>query len=118
MNEHEKVSYVEFPAKDLQATKNFFSEVFGWTFQDFGPTYISFSNVGIDGGFRESEQQSKLENGAALVIIYSKELEATQSKIEQAGGVIIVPIFSFPGGRRFHFTEPSGNELAVWSDTE
>ncbi len=117
MNEHEKINYVEFPAKNLQATKDFFIQAFSWSFQDFGPDYSSFSNQGIDGGFYKSDLSSSTNNGAALIVFYSKNLEVTQGKIKKANGVIIQPIFSFPGGRRFHFTEPSGNEFAVWSDT-
>jgi len=116
MNEHEKINYVEFPAKNIQATKNFFAESFGWSFQDYGPDYTAFSNQGLDGGFYKSELLSSTSTGSALIIFYSTDLEATQDKIENANGVIVKPIFSFPGGRRFHFTEPSGNEFAVWSD--
>ncbi len=118
MNEHEKISYIEFPARDLQSTKEFFTEVFGWSFEDFGPEYSAFANQGIDGGFFESGLSSSTRNGSALVVFYSKDLEATQVKIENANGVIVKPIFSFPGGRRFHFTDPSGNEFAVWSDAD
>ncbi len=117
MNEHEKISYVEFPARNMQATKAFFTEVFGWSFQDYGPEYTSFSDQGIaGGGFFKAELSSSTKNGAALIVFYSSNLEATRDKIEKANGVIIKPIFSFPGGRRFHFKEPSGNEFAVWSD--
>jgi predicted enzyme related to lactoylglutathione lyase len=118
MNQHEKINYVEFPAKDIAATKAFFAEAFGWTFEDFGPDYTAFSNEGIDGGFFKSGLSSSTENGSALIVFYSKELEKTQSKIQNAGGEIKKPIFSFPGGRRFHFTDPNGNEYAVWSDME
>ncbi len=113
---HEKINYVEFPAKDLEATKAFFTSVFGWSFEDYGPDYTAFLKEGLDGGFFRSEQASLTSNGGALIVFYSKELEETQAKIEAAGGTIIKPIFSFPGGRRFQFTEPSGNEFAVWSD--
>ena len=116
MNEHEKINYVEFPAKNLQATKNFFAQVFGWSFEDYGPEYTAFSDQGLDGGFFKSVLESATSNGAALIVFYSQSLEATQTKIEQAGGVLMKPPFSFPGGRRFHFAEPSGNEFAVWSD--
>lgn len=116
MKQHEKINYVEFPARDIQATKEFFSHAFGWLFQDFGPEYSAFSNQGIDGGFFKSELSSSTNNGAALIVFYSQDLEATQGKIENANGFIVKPIFAFPGGRRFHFTEPSGNEFAVWSD--
>ncbi|MES9956755.1 MAG: VOC family protein [Sedimenticola sp.] len=117
MNIHEKINYVEFPASDLQRTKRFFSEAFGWSFQDFGPDYTAFSDQGLDGGFYRVDLASSAANGAALIVLYSGDLEETQRKIERAGGSIVKPIFGFPGGRRFHFTEPSGNELAVWSDT-
>ncbi|OUR88066.1 glyoxalase [Cycloclasticus sp. 44_32_T64] len=116
MNKHEKISYVEFPAKNLQATKEFFTQVFGWSFQDFGAEYTAFSNQGIDGGFFKSELSSSTNNGAALIVFYSNNLELTLENIIRADGHIIKPIFPFPGGRRFHFTEPSGNEFAVWSD--
>ncbi|MEL7522476.1 MAG: VOC family protein [Cyanobacteria bacterium J06649_5] len=117
MTHHEKINYVEFPAKDLPATKTFFTKAFSWTFEDFGPEYTAFTGEGLDGGFFKADQASTTANGAALVVFYSDTLEATQTKIEQAGGTIVQPIFNFPGGRRFHFTEPSGNEFAVWSET-
>ena len=116
MNQHENINYVEFPARNIEATKAFFTQAFGWSFEDFGPDYTAFSDQGLDGGFFKSELSSSTENGSALIVFYSQELEATQAKIEKAGGEIIKPIFSFPGGRRFHFTDPSGNEYAVWSD--
>ena len=116
MNEHEKINYVEFPAKDMEATKAFFKEAFDWSFEDYGPEYIAFADEGIDGGFYKSELNVSTEKGSALIVFYSKELEKTQSKIVDAGGEIIKPIFSFPGGRRFHFSDPNGNEYAVWSD--
>ena len=116
MNLHEKINYIELPAKDLAATKVFFQSVFGWSFVDYGPEYTAFSDQGIDGGFFKSELASSSQNGAALVIFYSNQLEATLAKVEKTGGSIVRPIFSFPGGRRFHFTEPSGNEFAVWSE--
>lgn len=118
MNKDEKINYVEFPAVDLKAAKAFFTEVFGWSFIDYGPEYTAFSDEGLDGGFFRSELNSTTANGSALIVFYSKDLKKTQSKIENAGGAIIKPIFSFPGGRRFHFTDPNGNEYAVWSDLD
>ena len=118
MKGHEKINYLEFPASDLDATKAFFNTVFGWSFTDFGPDYSAFSDAGVDGGFYRSELASKTANGGALVVFYSEHLEATQTKIEAAGGLILKPVFAFPGGRRFHFCEPSGNEFAVWSDLQ
>lgn len=116
--QHEKINYVEFPAKALAQTKQFFTRVFGWTFTDYGADYTAFTNQGLDGGFFKSNQYAGTERGSALIIFYSNDLEGTLVKIESAGGKIIKPIFAFPGGRRFHFTEPSGNEFAVWSDTD
>ncbi len=116
MKEHEKINYVEFPAKDIEATKAFFISAFGWTFVDYGSEYTAFSDEGLDGGFYKSDLSVSTEAGSALIVFYSKDLERTQSKIENAGGTIIKPIFSFPGGRRFHFGDPNGNEYAVWSD--
>ena len=116
MNKHEKINYVEFPARNIEAAKTFFTKVFGWSFVDYGPEYTSFSNAGIDGGFFKSDLKVSTDNGSALIVFYSKGLEETQSKIETAGGSIIKPIFSFPGGKRFHFGDPNGNEFAVWSD--
>ena len=116
MNLHEKINYVELPAKDLAATKAFFESVFGWSFTDYGPEYTAFENQGLDGGFFQSDLASSTEKGAGLIVFYSNQLEATLAKVQKAGGSILRPIFSFPGGRRFHFTEPSGNEFAVWSE--
>lgn len=116
MHEHGKIDYVELPAKNLSATKAFFERVFGWSFVDYGPTYSSFSGQGLDGGFYEAGLAAATENGSALIVLYSERLEETQAEVEAAGGRILKPIFSFPGGRRFHFAEPSGNELAVWGE--
>lgn len=116
MNPHEKINYVEFPATDLAAVKAFFSQVFDWQFTDYGPEYSAFSNAGLDGGFFKASLASSTQTGAALIVFYSQDLAATEAKISAANGNIIKPIFSFPGGRRFHFTDPCGNEYAVWSD--
>ncbi len=116
MNEHEKVNYLEFAARDMAASKGFFSQVFGWEFEDYGPAYSAFSNAGIDGGFYTADMASDASKGGALVVFYSSALESTLEKIKKAGGEISQDIFDFPGGRRFHFREPSGNEFAVWSD--
>jgi len=116
MNQHEKINYVEFPANNIAATKTFFQSVFGWSFTDYGPEYTAFENQGLDGGFFQSDLASSTANGAALIVLYSNQLEATFAKVEKAGGSIVKAIYSFPGGRRFHFTEPSGNEFAVWSE--
>lgn len=116
MNEHEKLNYVEFPSSDLQSTKAFFESAFGWSFVDYGPEYSAFSAQGLDGGFFSANLRSSATDGAALLVFYSSDLESTLAKVVKAGGDVIKPVFNFPGGRRFHFTEPSGNEFAVWSD--
>ncbi|MGR3914522.1 MAG: VOC family protein [Gammaproteobacteria bacterium] len=113
---HEKINYVELPARDLAASKAFFAAAFGWSFTDYGGDYAAFAGAGLDGGFYRAEVCARASAGSALVVLYSGGLEATLEKITECGGEIVKPIFSFPGGRRFHFTEPSGNELAVWSD--
>jgi len=118
MPAHEKINYVEFPAKDIEVVKEFFSSVFSWEFIDYGPEYTAFSKAGIDGGFFKSDKVLSTDNGSALIVFYSNALENTKTNIENAGGAIIKPIFSFPGGRRFHFTDPNGNEYAVWSDID
>ncbi|HHF2921194.1 VOC family protein [Vibrio sp. VGrn 2] len=116
MNQHEKLNYVEFGAKDLELTKSFFSSVFGWEFVDYGPEYTAFSNQGLDGGFFKSDCCNQTNTGGALLVFYSSDIEGTLKKVAQSGGEIIRPIFEFPGGCRFHFLEPSGNEFAVWSE--
>lgn len=116
MDKHEKIDYVEFPARDLEATKAFFIQAFGWSFEDYGPEYTSFFNSGIAGGFYKAALSGRIENGSALIVLYSNALEDTLKNVVSSGGTIVRDIFSFPGGRRFHFKEPSGNEFAVWSE--
>lgn len=107
------INYIEFKAHDLEAIKLFYSKAFGWSFTDYGPTYIAFSESGLEGGFELTEDQ--IINGV-LVVLYHENLAEIESSVRDAGGIICVPIFSFPGGRRFHFKDSSGNELAIWSD--
>ena len=116
MRQNGKIDYVELPATDLSATRTFFANVFGWEFTGYGPDYVAFSNAGLDGGFFRADRYARTQQGCALVVLYADDLEACLAAVEQAGGLILKPIFEFPGGRRFHFTEPSGNELAVWSE--
>ena len=116
MSEKQLINYVEFPAFDLDATKAFFTEVFGWSFQDYGPEYTAFYDAGLDGGFYKSDKRSTTDAGGALIVFYSEDLEASLEKVKAAGGKIRLDIFSFPGGRRYQFLEPSGNEFGVWSD--
>lgn len=114
MTENDKrIDYIELPAKDIDEAKRFYGEVFGWTFVDYGPEYSSFNDGRLDGGFRK---EPEVHRGGPLIVIYSINLEDIRDKVKSAGGTIVQDIFEFPGGRRFHFTDPSGNELAIWSD--
>jgi predicted enzyme related to lactoylglutathione lyase len=112
MRQDGKIDYVEFPGGDLSPLKRFYGEAFGWTFTDYGPTYTAISE-GLDGAFQADAAALPPK---PLVILYAHDLEAMEAKVRAAGGAIARPIFAFPGGRRFHFTDPSGNELAVWSE--
>ncbi|MBF0454230.1 MAG: VOC family protein [Magnetococcales bacterium] len=111
-----KISYVEFPSKNIATTKKFFSEVFSWSFTDYGKEYTVFSAEGLNGGFYQADLSSTTASGGALIVLYSSQLKETQAKIEGANGRIVKPVFAFPGGHRFHFCDPNGNEYAVWSD--
>lgn len=111
MRQTGKLDYLEMSAtgSTLDSTKAFYSAAFGWSFTDYGPSYAAFDE-GLEGGF-QTEAPAK-----PLPVLYSQQLEATLEAVENAGGKIVRPIFSFPGGRRFHFIDPAGNELAVWGD--
>lgn len=112
MREDGKLDYIELPGGDLPASKGFYAAAFGWRFQDYGPEYAAFDE-GIDGGLDAQADAVR----RPLPILYARDLEAMQAQVEAAGGVVVKPIFAFPGGRRFHFRDPAGNELAVWSET-
>lgn len=113
MSRHNQIDYVEFRAADLELTRNFYSRVFGWRFEDYGPDYISFQDGRIAGGFA----RGPVSGGAGpLVVIYVDDLRATHKLVTENGGTIAKEIFSFPGGSRFHFKDPSGNELAAWRE--
>lgn len=109
------ISYVEFKTNDLELIKEFYSKTFNWAFSDYGPTYSSFSESGLFGGFEQTE--NKIYNGA-LIVLYHQNLNQIKSEIIKNKGRISQDIFSFPGGYRFHFIDPSGNELAVWSENK
>ena len=112
MREDGKIDYIEQPGGDLKATKAFYEQAFGWKFQDWGDSYCAF-HEGLDGGFGSDPDSVK----TPLVILYAHDLEAMEAKVRAAGGQIVREIMSFPGGRRFHFTDPAGNQLAVWSES-
>ncbi|MCF7222173.1 VOC family protein [Marilutibacter chinensis] len=110
------INYIEFAASDLDAVKAFYSKAFDWSFTDYGPDYAAFNDGQMDGGFHRAPLSSSAAAGAALVVLYAEDLEATLDTVVACGGRVVKPIFAFPGGRRFHFADPAGNELAVWSD--
>lgn len=113
------MDYIEFPATDIAGTKRFYSAVFGWKFKDYGPDYTSFHDGRLAGGFNTGAKPSNPSDGKThgpLIVIYAAALETIYDKIRQAGGTIVRETFTFPGGRRFHFSDPNGNELAVWSE--
>lgn len=116
MPQENQINYVEFPAKDLPQTKTFFNALFGWTFTDWGEAYCSFNDGQLDGGFYQADTAMATANGSALIVFYANDLESMVDKVKVVGGRIVQPIFSFPGGRRFHFSDPNGNEFAIWSD--
>lgn len=107
------INYIEFKATNLKAIKSFYSQAFDWVFTDYGAKYVAFENSGLQGGFERTKKSIKK---GALVVLYHEDLKAIKKRIKKSGGKITKPIFEFPGGRRFHFKDPSGNELAVWSD--
>jgi hypothetical protein len=109
-----RIDYVEFPATDVARMKEFYERVFGWKFTDYGPDYTSFTDGRLAGGF--SKELKPAHGSGPLVVIYALDLAGTEQKVGQAGGNISQAIFEFPGGKRFHFIDPSGNELAVWSE--
>ena len=113
MREDGKIDYIEFPAKDLGAAKRFYATAFGWGFVDYGPDYAAFEGAAMDGGLNSDGAVP-----APLVILYARDLEAMEARVKAAGGEIVREIRSFPGGRRFHFRDPAGNVLGVWSADE
>ena len=117
MSRHHKLDYAEFHSRDLAKTKAFFEEAFDWKFTDYGDDYIAFAREGLEGGFFKSDARPDDIKGHPVLIFYSDTLEQSLQVVNDAGGVITDEIFSFPGGRRFHFTEPGGNEFAIWTET-
>ena len=116
MNQSEqdrRIDYIEFAVTDIAEAKAFYSTVFGWSFTDYGPEYSSFHDGRLGGGF---QQVGLVERGGPLVVLYATDLEGIEDKVKSNGGRIVRDTFEFPGGRRFHFTDPAGYELAVWSD--
>lgn len=107
------IDYIELNVADIPRSKNFYGQAFGWTFTDYGPDYCEFSDGRMKGGFAAG---GTISLGGPLVVLYASNLKNLQSHVEAAGGTVVKPLFDFPGGRRFHFTDPDGYELAIWSD--
>ena len=116
MRPERMIDYVEIPVTDLDRAREFFVELFGWEFQDWGPDYYSFNDGRLDGGFRRSEAPAP--STGVLLVFYSDDLERDHARVQELGATISQDIFEFPGGRRFHFVDPVGTEYAIWTSTE
>lgn len=115
-NRHHEINYIEFAVTDFAAAKQFYGDAFGWKFTDYGDAYVGIQHPYTDGECGGMHKVDEVNGGGPLVILYSDDLEQSLESVKKAGGSITAEIFSFPGGRRFHFADPSGNQLAVWSD--
>ena len=113
MNVHHTIDYIEIAVSDMEAAKAFYTGAFGWTLVDYGPEYAGIQGDGKEvGGLRRDDE---VRPGGPLVLLFSEDLEASVAAVTAAGGTIVEPIYGFPGGRRFHFADPAGNELGVWA---
>ena len=110
-----QIDNIEFNVVDIAISKAFYGSVFNWSFVDYGPTYSEFSDGRMTGGFTTGEP---VRPGGPLVILYAEDLDLIQLRLKAAGATISREIFSFPGGRRFHFIDPDGYELAVWTSSQ
>ena len=110
-NRNKTINYVEFNVVDIVRAKSFYGSVFGWSFTDYGPSYCEFSDGHMKGGFDSTDP---VRSGGPLIVLYGEDLDSLQTSILAAGGKITKPVFEFPGGKRFHFTDLDGYELAVW----
>jgi uncharacterized protein len=117
MSRDRRIDYIEFASADLEGSRRFFADVFGWRFQDYGPDYVAFNDGRSDGGFYRVAALAEAV-AAPLVVLYEDDLEAALQRVRAAGAQLVKPVFAFPGGRRFHFREPGGNVLAVWSERD
>ena len=115
----QRIDYVEFSVRDIARSRQFYGDAFGWSFKDYGPGYCEFNDGRLTGGFAlagEGDAGRSNKTGGPLVILYAADLAATQQRLERAGARIVKPAYTVPGGRRFHFADPDGYEMAVWSD--
>ncbi len=111
---HEQIQYLEFLTNDIDRIRQFYTQCFDWKFTNYGPDYTAFEGEYVDGGFATGNPV----HGSILVVLFSEDLKNTREKVIGAGGQIVKDIFSFPGGQRFQFMDPDGNELAVWSEAD
>ena len=116
MSAENRIDYIEIPVTDPARARDFFAELMGWEFHDWGPDYISFKDGRLDGGFRRCEEAPP-RNGV-LLVFFSEDLERDRARVVELGATISQDIFEFPGGRRFHFVDPLGNEYAIWAELE
>ena len=114
MSTENRIDYVEIPVTDVPRARAFFEAMFGWTFREWGDDYLSFSDGRLNGGIRKSDEPAPASG--VLLVFYSADLERDVERVKELGGTISQEIFSFPGGRRFHFVDPAGTEFAIWSD--
>ena len=114
MRPENRIDYVEIPVTDLKKTRAFFEALFGWTFKEWGDEYLSFSDGRLDGGFRLATEAPQ---SGVLLVFFSEDLERDVERVKELGATMTQEIFSFPGGRRFHFRDPAGTEFAIWGDS-
>ena len=107
-----RLDYIELPGSDIPATKKFYGSVFGWSFVDYGPDYVAFDSAGRQGGF--NAERKVVSTGGPLIVLYAADLDSMEAKVRAAGAEILSRE-TFDGGRRFHFRDPNGNEIAVWT---
>ena len=116
MRKENRIDYVEIPVTDPWKARDFFAALMGWEFQEWGDDYISFNDGRLDGGFRRADKPAPAEG--VLAVFFSTDLERDRERVVELGATISQAIFPFPGGRRFHFTDPVGNEYAMWSEVQ
>lgn len=116
-HQHHAIDYVELTVTDVEQAKRFYTEAFGWRFNDYGPEYAGIQSPQGEsevGGLRR--EQEVRAGGGPFVLLYSADLDQSVEAVRNAGGQVVNGPYEFPGGRRFHFTDPSGNELGVWAE--
>lgn len=118
MSKENQIDYVEIPVTDIARARAFLEAMFGWTFREWGDDYLSFNDGRLHGGIRKSDQSAPAPGAGILLVFYSDDLERDVERVQELGASISQEIFSFPGGRRFHFVDPAGTEFAIWSEVK